>query len=196
HAATLLAAALALVVASLLTASRGPFFDPDEGYYPATAAEGVRSGTGWDLRFNGEPRWEKPPLSYAVIELAFGAFGESAWAARLPSAIQGAALVIVSGLLVGYLAGSRAGALSGAVIASTLGVQIFARAAHPESAVVLAIVTAELLIAIWLAYPEQRSPWLAMLLGIALGYGVLAKGPVAVALPALMVAAVLRWLPR
>lgn len=58
-----------------LTAPFAPLFDPDEGYYPATAAESVASGSAWDPRLNGEPRWDKPILPYALIEGAFSLFG-------------------------------------------------------------------------------------------------------------------------
>ena len=53
---------VALLVATLaaVCAPLSPLFDPDEGYYPATAAETLRSGTFWDLRFNEAPRWDKP----------------------------------------------------------------------------------------------------------------------------------------
>ena len=84
--------ALVLAVVAFATAPIVPLLDPDEGYYPATAAESLRAGEFWDLRFNNAPRWDKPILSYALIAAAFAAFGESELAARLPSAIEGAVL--------------------------------------------------------------------------------------------------------
>ncbi|MHC4821706.1 MAG: ArnT family glycosyltransferase, partial [Planctomycetota bacterium] len=43
-----------------------PFMDPDEAFYPATAAESMESGDALDLRLNGQPRWVKPPGQYAL----------------------------------------------------------------------------------------------------------------------------------
>jgi 4-amino-4-deoxy-L-arabinose transferase-like glycosyltransferase len=187
HAARRSIAAVALLFV-LTAAVCGPLltlFDPDEGYYPATAAETLRSGSFWDLRFNGAPRWEKPILSYAVIEAAFELFGESAGAARLPSALEGAALVAIVGLLVSQLAGPRAGVICAVVVGRTLGVSIFSKIAHPEIAVVLSIVTTELLLCLWLLTSDSRQRRrVAVAVGISIGYGVLVKGPVAVVLPA------------
>lgn len=182
-------AALGLVVAALGTASVVPLFDPDEGYYPATAAESVDSGAWWDLRFNADARWEKPVLAYALIEGSFAAFGRGPVAARLPSALEGAALVLLVGGLVSRLAGRRAGACSAVVLASSLGVQVFARVAHPEIAVVLSIAVTELLLTMWLVLPHAERPrGLAALIGASIGYGLLAKGPIAVVVPALGIA--------
>lgn len=178
-----LAAAL-LLSSSLLTAPLLPLFDPDEGYYPATAAESVDAGRAWDPHFNGEPRWDKPILTYALIQASFATFGRSATSARVPSAVQGALLVLVVGLVVSRLCGARAGSLCAFVLVTTLGVQIFSRVAHPEIAVVLAITTVELLTVLWLTAPVQPRWCLAAAIGAAVGYGVLAKGPVALALPA------------
>jgi 4-amino-4-deoxy-L-arabinose transferase-like glycosyltransferase len=179
--------ALALVLSCLCTARLAPVFDPDEGYYPATARETLAAGSGWDLRFNGEPRWDKPVLSYALIEAAFTVLGVSVTSARVPSALQGAVLLLAVVLVVSRLENRRAGLLSGLVLGSALGVQIFSRVAHPEIAVVLGITASELLFCLWLSEPDRSGrPRAALLAGLAVGYGVLAKGPVAIVLPVSM----------
>jgi 4-amino-4-deoxy-L-arabinose transferase-like glycosyltransferase len=173
-----------------------PLFDPDEGYYPATAAESLRSGAFWDLRFNGAPRWEKPILSYALIEMAFQLLGESAIAARVPSAVEGAALILIAGVIVARLATARAGVLSALVVATTLGMSIFSRVAHPEIAVVLSTVTTQLLICVWLTASDRRvRRHVAIAVGVSIAYGLLAKGPVALALPLLMLIGALNVVP-
>ena len=170
----------------LVTAPLAPVFDPDEGYYPATAAESLDAGSGWDPRLNGAPRWDKPILSYAFIEASFSTFGRTVTASRLPSALHAAFLVLISGIVVARMCTPRAALLVTIVLATTLGVQVFARVAHPEIIVVTAVTTAELLIARWLALSEQRTRLtLASAIGVAIGYGVLGKGPVALVLPVL-----------
>jgi len=177
-------AAVILVTATLATASRLPLFDPDEGYYPATAAESLDHRPWWDLRFNGDARWEKPILAYGLIEGAFGVLGRSAAAARVPSAFEGAALVMLCGLLMSKLVSRQAGGMTSLVLATTLSVQVFARAAHPEIAIVLSIATTELLLIMWLVVPraERLRGW-PIWTGVSLAYGLLAKGPVAVVVP-------------
>ena len=173
-------------LSAALSASLAPLFDPDEGYYPATAAETLRSGPFWDLRFNNAPRWDKPILTYALIEGAFWLAGETAAAARLPSALEGAALVAIVGLIARRLAGGRAGGLCALVVGSTLGVGIFSRAAHPEIGVVTSVVTTELLLCVWLSTADRGAQRRAALAsGMAITFGVLTKGPVAVVLPGL-----------
>ena len=152
-------ALIALAVSLLAGASAplAPLFDPDEGYYPATAAETLRGGTFWDLSFNGEPRWEKPVLSYALIEASFVTFGESATAARIPSAIEAGLLILIVGALVTRLAGARAGVVSAITVGTTVGISIFSRAAHPELALVLCVIATELLICVWLSTSDVRA---------------------------------------
>lgn len=45
--------------------------------------------------FNGETRFDKPPLIYWLMALGFQAFGVNEWAARLPSALSAIALVVL-----------------------------------------------------------------------------------------------------
>ena len=188
---TIVGIGVLVAVLSMVCAPLVPIFDPDEGYYPATAAETLRSGTFWDLRFNDAPRWDKPLLCYAFIAAAFRAFGESATAARVPSALEGAALAIVVGLMVARLAGRRAGVLSAVITGTTVGVSVFSRVAHPEIAIVLSIVTTELLMCVWLTTTDPRMRrGTTIAVGISMGFGLLSKGPVAIALPIFMLACV------
>ena len=153
--------------------------------------ESLRTGEFWDLRFNDAPRWDKPVLTYALIEAAFVAFGESASAARLPSAIEGALLLFIIGMSVMRCAGVRAGALCSLVAGTSIAFSIFARVAHPEIGVVLSVVTTDLLVCLWLTATDPRTRRrLAGAAGVSLAYGILAKGPVAVVLPALAFLAV------
>src|SRR3954464_5746167 len=104
--------AVGLFLSAMLTAPFMPLFDPDEAYYPARAAESVAGGSGWDPRLNAEPRWDKPVLAYALSEGSFATLGRSVTAARVPSALQGVALILIVGMLVARLAGPRPAAVS------------------------------------------------------------------------------------
>jgi 4-amino-4-deoxy-L-arabinose transferase-like glycosyltransferase len=174
-----------LFLACVATSPFVPFFDPDEAYYPATAQETLATKAFWDLHLDGHPRWDKPILTYALIEAAFVIGGPHEVVARLPSALEGSACVVVAGFVTADVAGPLAGVIAALVLASTLGLQIFARAAHPEIAVVLSIFTTELLFVLWLADDGRHRAALVCFAALSIGYGILAKGPVAVALPAL-----------
>ena len=43
--------------------------------------------------FNGVTRFDKPPLIYWLMAIAYGTIGVNEWAARLPSAISGTLLI-------------------------------------------------------------------------------------------------------
>jgi 4-amino-4-deoxy-L-arabinose transferase-like glycosyltransferase len=188
---SILGLALAIGCLAIACAPLSPLFDPDEGYYPATAAESLRSGAFWDLRFNDAPRWDKPILAYAFIQGAFRLFGENVVAARLPSAIEAAALIAIVGLVTARLTGARSGVLCAAVVGTTLGVGSFSRAAHPEIGLVLSVTAAELFCCLWLSSPDRMfQRRCAIGAGIAVGLGTLTKGPVAVVLPVLMLGGV------
>ena len=185
-----ISAAIVVLVSAMSTASNTPLFDPDEGYYPGTAAESVDAGTSWDPRFNGAARWDKPILTYTLIEASFAVFGRNVAAARLPVALQGVALILIVGFVVARVAGARAGAMSAVILATTLGTQVFSRVAHPELGVVMFVTVAELMAVLWVTSdrPAVRLT-LTLLAGLSVGLGMLTKGPVALALPVLAVTA-------
>jgi 4-amino-4-deoxy-L-arabinose transferase-like glycosyltransferase len=192
-----LGVAVAALLLFLVHLGTLPLFDPDEGYYAAAAAESVDAGSPLDLRLNGEPRWNKPPLAYALIEASFGVLGRDEAAARLPSVLEGALLVALLGLLVARVAGRRSGFYAALVLASAAGFQVMARAAHPEMALVLGTAVAEVVLATWfVAAPGERPRWAWWAAGLAMGFGFLAKGPIAVLLPALMLVAGMFVVPR
>jgi 4-amino-4-deoxy-L-arabinose transferase-like glycosyltransferase len=92
---------------------------PDEGRYAEIAREMVSSGDWVTPRLNGFKYFEKPPLQYWATALAFTAFGNSEWTARLWPALTGFLAI----LLVWYFAhraiGPPAGWYAAAVLASS-----------------------------------------------------------------------------
>ena len=79
--------AMALVLALGFLGTRG-IWDPDEGRYTNVALNMLDSGDWLNPRRNDEVgHWTKPPLTYWAIAASVAAFGQNAWAARLPSAL-------------------------------------------------------------------------------------------------------------
>jgi 4-amino-4-deoxy-L-arabinose transferase len=83
-----LAVILIFVALYLLPLGARPLMTPDEVRYAELAREMVTSGDWVVPRLNGIRYFEKPILGYWVNALALGAFGENAFAARLPQAIS------------------------------------------------------------------------------------------------------------
>jgi 4-amino-4-deoxy-L-arabinose transferase-like glycosyltransferase len=67
--------------------------DETEPLFVEAARQMAVTGDWITPQFNGLPRFDKPPLIYWLMVGAFRVFGLSEWAARLPSALAGTALV-------------------------------------------------------------------------------------------------------
>jgi 4-amino-4-deoxy-L-arabinose transferase-like glycosyltransferase len=87
--------------------------EPDEARYAEIPREMLASGDLLTPRLNGVPYFEKPPLLYWTNAASFLLFGQTPWAARLPTRLagMGTTLLIIAmaagawGLEVGLAAG-------------------------------------------------------------------------------------------
>jgi 4-amino-4-deoxy-L-arabinose transferase-like glycosyltransferase len=144
--------------------------------------------------FNDEPRWEKPILFYWLQVGAFRAFGVSEWAARLPSALAGAACVALIFVLGRDLCSARAGLVAAGLWLSTFRFVMFARQGLTDVPVLACVLLAMVCFARAAGLPaaqrtDARVTGRAAGLGwLAVGLGVLIKGPVGL-LPCLVIAA-------
>ena len=68
-----------------------PLVQPDEGRNAEVAREMEASGAWLIPTLNGIPYLDKPALYFKLVGLSMGMFGNSEWAARLPSALFGLA---------------------------------------------------------------------------------------------------------
>jgi 4-amino-4-deoxy-L-arabinose transferase-like glycosyltransferase len=136
----------------------------------------------------GKPWLEKPALYYWQTILVYKVFGVSDWAARLCSAVD-ATLMVVAVYL--FLRRFRSGvqlagfSLDGALMtASAIGVIGFARAASMDMPLAAMFTIAMLA---WYAWHESASKRYLALFYIFMGLAMLAKGPVAPFLAAVIV---------
>jgi 4-amino-4-deoxy-L-arabinose transferase-like glycosyltransferase len=155
----------------------------DEPRYAQVARE-MLARHDWITPTLGDKPWlEKPPLYYWQAMLAYSIFGVSDWAARLPSAVDATLMVIAVYLFLKRL---RPGCqLDGALMtASAAGVIGFARAASTDMPLAATFTIALLA---WYAWYESESHrHLAIFYGF-LALGMLAKGPVAPWLAAVVI---------
>ena len=156
----------------------------DEPRYAQVAREMLARHDWITPTLGGKPWLEKPPLYYWQAMLAYSIFGVSDWAARLPSAADATLMVIAIYLFLKTL---RPGfQLDGALMtASGAGVIGFARAASTDMPLA-AMFTIALLA--WYAWYESESKIDLAIFYLFLALGMLAKGPVAPLLAALIIA--------
>lgn len=146
--------------------------------------------------WNGRTFFDYPVWGYWMVALSFRLFGISAWAARFPAALAASAVVIASFLLLWWLAPetesrlrrwSRA-ALAAGVLATTPAWIGWGRTATTD--IFLSSSVALTLMAFLLARSRQGFAAALARCAIALfaGIAVLAKGPVGLLLPVLVIA--------
>ena len=193
-----------LVIGALRIATLGvvPLIDKSEARYAEIGRQMVVTGNWLMPQLEaGRPFWGKPPLHFWATALGLHALGSSELAARLPSLFGALVVLLVTGRVARRLRGAGLALLACLILAScalfyTLAVQV-------SLDLTLTACTSIALGAFFLAH-GQANPragkglhWLGFL---ALGAGLLAKGPVAVALwagtlaLASLLARDLRWL--
>jgi 4-amino-4-deoxy-L-arabinose transferase-like glycosyltransferase len=187
HYLLLMAVAAGLCFLKLGTPS---LWDIDEGNNAEAAREMLESRNWIVPTFNYEWRPDKPALLYWLQTAAYQLVGVNEWGARLPSAL--AALVTV---LVAYELGRRlfdpaTGLLGGLILTSAVAFAVSAHFANPDA--LLNLCTVLTLGIFWHGFVRKGRGWFVPA-GISAGLGVLAKGPVALVLPAGVIGLFLLW---
>lgn len=155
----------------------------DEPRYAQIAREMLQRRDWVVPVLNGTPWLEKPVLLYWEEMLSYGIFGVHDWAARLPNACN--ALVMVFAIYL-FVRRFRKGLQLDAVLltASSIAMIGYARAASTDMPLLAMFTIAMLSWAMW--YTSQQRKWLALFY-VFLGLAILAKGPVAPFLAALII---------
>lgn len=174
---------------ALCAAATRPLAEPDEGRYGEAARE-MLAGGDWLLpRLNGVTYPDKPPGAHWLMAAAMAVFGPSAFAVRLPAWLAYAGLLLLLGRI------GRGGPPGFAATA------VLIAAASPLCWALGQLATLDMLLGfcvsagIWFGWRRlQGGGWRsAAAAGAALGYGFLVKGPVAWALPLLILAVTALW---
>jgi 4-amino-4-deoxy-L-arabinose transferase-like glycosyltransferase len=180
-------ALLLALVAGLLLFRLGqvPLLGPDEPRYARVAIEMARAGEWVTPTLQGEPWLEKPPLYYWLAGFAFRLFGENEMAARLPAVVAAVGFVGATAFFGARLFGAAAGLHAGFALGTCVLVFGFGRAASMDmllaTSVSLAVGFFGLRI-LGLAGAQVLPAAYA-----AMGLATLAKGPLGVLLPALVI---------
>jgi 4-amino-4-deoxy-L-arabinose transferase-like glycosyltransferase len=169
-------------------------WDANEAFYVETPREMMERGDYVSPTFNYEPRLNKPVLSYWIVAGFYQLFGISPGVQRIPIAI-GALGMIATAFFLAWAAapaanGSRRteSALWAALgLAITPRLLMFARRIFIDIYISMFLGLTLLFFALAERYPERRRTFLALMYA-AVGFGVLTKGPIAIALPGLVFA--------
>jgi 4-amino-4-deoxy-L-arabinose transferase-like glycosyltransferase len=182
----LLFAALLLLLVPVWVEPAGSWLaEPDEARYAEIPREMLASGDFVTPRLNGVPYFEKPPLLYWVNAASLRLFGETPWAARLPTRLFGLGTVLV--LLAGTagLWGSTAGLAAAILYLASPAGFVFSRVVLTDAPLTFFFTATLFLARATVLRREARRPWvfLSTLTGLAAAGGFLSKGLVAVVLP-------------
>jgi 4-amino-4-deoxy-L-arabinose transferase-like glycosyltransferase len=185
----MLAAMIFVAAFRLMTLGTFALTDNTEARYAEIGWQMCRSGD-WvtpRLYMSGQlvPFWAKPPLFFWTTALSFAAFGASEWAARLPNFLF-AALLVGSTIAFGRaIWGSRVGALAGLILASSGLFFVLAGSCVLDMALSASVSAALMAFGLFAkanAENQKSRAWWGRAFFLALGFGCLAKGPVAVVL--------------
>jgi 4-amino-4-deoxy-L-arabinose transferase-like glycosyltransferase len=156
----------------------------DEAKNAACAREMMESGNLIVPTFNGELRTDKPPLHYYFMMLSYQVFGVNPFAARFFSVIMGVFTLLITFRFVRRHADQRTAIFSVLVLLSSLHFNLQFHMAVPDPYLIFFTTLALFSVFNWL---EDRQRLHLIIFYIALALGVLVKGPVAIALPGLIV---------
>ncbi len=165
-------------------------WDIDEGLNAEAAREMLVRGDWVTPTFNGELRSAKPVLLYWLQMLSYLALGVNETAARLPSVLAAWASVLLTYELARQMFDPYTGMLAGLVLASSVEFVLLAHAATPDA--VLLACTVLMFYAFWRGSADGGRTWFVPT-GIAGGLAVLAKGPVGLLLPGMILGLFFLW---
>ena len=180
--AVLIIAALALA-AGLAGVFTLPVLDRDEARFAQATAQMLQTGDFVEIRFLDEPRHKKPAgihwLQAGAVALFSSETAREIWAYRLPS-VLGAMLAALAAYLAGArLVGRRAGFAAGALLAVTVLLGSEAGIAKTDAMLCATAAFAFYgLAGLRTAKDRREARMFALLVWVAMGVGVLIKGPV------------------
>ena len=156
--------------------------DRDEGSNAEAAREMLETGDWISPTLNYEPRYAKPAFVYWLISGSYLMFGINEFAARFPSAVSGLCLLLLHYLFVRTWAGSKVAIWSSLMLLLNLEFLGINRMVLTDPELVVFTTMAGYCFWQGLQYETYRRWWFAMFY-LAMGFGMLVKGPVGIIIP-------------
>ena len=177
---------LAVAWMVMMTGLGYPLFEPDESRNAQLAINMIDTGNWLQPMLDGEPYMDKPPLMGWLTAISYRTFGISEWATRLPGACFGVITLLAMMTMGRRIVGFRPAALGAAMACLSVGFVQVNRFVTMDALLTCCVTIAVL--ASYLAWFNGRfRKHYAVLAGVFLGLGLLAKGPVAIVLIAVPV---------
>ncbi|MBX3418413.1 MAG: glycosyltransferase family 39 protein [Pirellulaceae bacterium] len=154
-----------------------PLFEPDETRNAELALNILETGNWMTLSLDGEPYWDKPPLLAWMTAGSYLVLGVSEWSTRIPVAVCGMLTMITIWWMGGALVGRLSAWFGTALLGVSIGFPLMARFVTMDILLTL-FVTMAYLAVLLATRPAKLQKGSQILAGVALGLGLLAKGPV------------------
>jgi 4-amino-4-deoxy-L-arabinose transferase-like glycosyltransferase len=165
-------------------------WDANEAFYVETPRQMVLSGDYVHPTFNALERYNKPVLSYWIVAGLYQLFGISVGVERLGIAAGAMGILLATWLIGTGLGSPRVGVIAALLVATAPRIVFISRRIFIDVYITLFMSLTLALFVLAERTPARRRRYL-LLMYVAMGLGVLTKGPVAVILPA---AAIGLWL--
>jgi 4-amino-4-deoxy-L-arabinose transferase-like glycosyltransferase len=163
-----------------------PLLEPDEGRNAEVAREMLVSGDWITPHYNSFPYLDKPAVFFWMVASSFKVAGVSEWSARLPSALMGLCLLLLSSFLARRMFGDAAALRAGVIVATAPLVMAFSRLVIFD--ITLAFFITLAMFCYWFAEAtEFRHPAPDLLMFLAMGLATITKGPVGLLVPLLSI---------
>lgn len=172
--------------------------EPDEGRNAEVMRELARDGPVWLPRLNGLPYVDKPIVHFAAGAAAVRLLGTTEFAVRLPSLLFTLATLTVVWGFTRRILGTRAAWHAAILTAASPFTLAYARTVIFDATLTFFATGAVAAFALGIHAAEERRPaaWWSLLGWGAVALGLLAKGPVALALPLLVALPFAAWRRR
>lgn len=189
---------LLLTLVLLLPGQAGiPPIDRDESRYAVATSQMLTTGNLIDIRYQEVPRYLQPAgiywLQSASVTIFSSPEAREIWAYRVPSLAGAIAGVLLTAWLAGRLFGRMAGLAAGVLLATSLALGIEARTAKIDAMLLAAVMAAQSALALLYLGRAARPRLAAAVFWVALGVGVMLKGPIILMVSGLTVAALMAW---
>lgn len=184
----------------LLGLGQSPLTDSDEAFYAEAAREMLERHDWLTPYFNYATRFQKPIFFYWMVATSYLVAGISEAVARVPAALSGLGLALLTYALGRRWYAEREAFLAAMIVASSFGLVSLARISLPDLPLAFFMVVTTWACTEAFGRPLDRNSasasagervWWLRLAAVAAGLGVLTKGPVAVVLPLLAVIPIL-----
>ncbi len=188
---TALFGGLVAAIATLPGLGTGTLWDNSETAYGEVAREILLTRDWVVMHLNLAPWFVQPPLYFWIAAGFAKVFGVGSFAMRLPSALATVAMGATIGYATTTLAGSRVGMYGAIVLSTSLMQAVIGRMAIMDALLDLAVAVG--ILALFRAFTGGRPVLSVLGASIAIALGILAKGPVALVVVAIVIVPWLAW---